>query len=144
MLNGVSTDHTESNTTPIVSPLAFETRTPISTVHLSPPVMKTPISKLQEYCQQNKLTPPHYNEFQVSEGFRFAVTVRGKQYSGETKRKKQEAKHSAAEAALQQLYKLYTSSKFSDSLTYPYMGMHGVSMYSNFCFLCKRIEGKIL
>ena len=93
----VSTDHTESNTTAIVSPLAFGTRAPISTLHLSPPVMQTPISKLQEYCQQNKLTPPHYNEFQVSEGFRFAVTVRGKQYSGETKRKKQEAKHSAAE-----------------------------------------------
>ena len=128
---GVSTDHTESNTTPIVSPLAFETRAPISTLHLSPPVMKTPISKLQEYCQQNKLTPPHYNEFQVSEGFRFAVTVRGKRYSGETKRKKQEAKHSEAEAALQQLY---TSSKFNCSLTYSHMGIHACLYVQQFLF----------
>ena len=84
-------------------------------IHQPSPVMKTPISKLQEYCQQNKLTPPSYNEFQVSGGFYFVVTVRSKQYSGETRSTKQEAKHSAAEAALQQLY---TSSKFTCLLSY--------------------------
>ena len=65
--------------------------------------MKTAITKLQEYCQQNDIKLPEYKDSQVTGGFRCAVTVRGKQYSGETKSKKQDAKHSAAEVALQKL-----------------------------------------
>ena len=107
-------------------------------IHQPSPVIKTPISRLQEYCQQNKLTPPNYNEFQVSGGFHFVVTVGGKQYSGETRSKKQEAKHSAAETALQQLH---ISSKFICFFNY-YMCAY-VSMCSDCCFICKRIEGKI-
>ena len=48
------------------------------------------------------------------------MTVRGKQYNGETKSKKQDAKHSAAEVALQ---KLNSSSEFN------YMS---IAIHSNF------------
>ena len=70
--------------------------------------MKTAITKLQEYCQQNDISLPEYKDSQVTSGFRCTITVRGRQYSGETKSKKQDAKHSAAEVALK---KLNSSSK---------------------------------
>ena len=76
----------------------------------SPP--KTPIAKLQEYSQQNNLKIPEYKEVQVSGGFRCTVTVRGKKYTGDIKGKKQDAKHSAAGVALQQLS---SSSKFNNN-----------------------------
>ena len=78
-----------------------QTRAPV--VHSPSSVMKTAITKLQEYCQQNDVKLPEYKDNQVTGGFRCTVTVRGKQYSGETKSKKQDAKHSAAEVALQKL-----------------------------------------
>ena len=65
--------------------------------------MKTPIAKLQEYCQQNNLTLPVYKELQVVGGFRWIVTIRDKQYGGGIKSSKQDAKHSVAEVALRQL-----------------------------------------
>ena len=77
--------------------------------------MKTPIAKLQEYCQQNCLTLPAYKEVQVAGGFRWTVTIRDKQYSGEIKSSKQDAKHSAAEVALQ---RLNNSSEFVCFLLY--------------------------
>ena len=77
-----------------------QNRTPVS----SPPsVPKTPITKLQEYCQQNNTALPVYKELQVPIGFRFTVTVRDREYTGETKGNKQDAKHSVAEVAFQQL-----------------------------------------
>ena len=119
------------------------TRAPI--VHPPSPTMKTAVAKLHEYCQQNDVKP-EYKDHQVIGGFRCTVTVRGKQYNGETKSKKQDAKHSAAEVALQ---KLSSSSKLN------YMR---IAIHSNFnvcthrfgysrwrlSFSCKGIKGKIL
>ena len=83
-------------------PSTFSSSTP--PVDPSSPVIKMPVSKLQEYCQQNNLKPPIYKEHQVTGGFCFVVTVKDKQYDGEIKIKKQDAKHSAADVALQELY----------------------------------------
>ena len=69
----------------------------------SPPSLtKTLITKLQEYCQQNNIVPL-YKELQVTAGFCYTVTVRDRQYSGEIKNSKQDARHSAAEVALQRI-----------------------------------------
>ena len=65
--------------------------------------MKTPIAKLQEYCQQNSLDLPVYKDVQATGGFRCTVKVKSKQFTGETRSAKQDAKHSAAEVALQHL-----------------------------------------
>lgn len=99
-----------SNATAIVPLPTFGTGPPScvppqsrTTVRSPPSVMKTPVAKLQEYCQQNDLKLPEYKELQATGGFRCTVTVRGKQYSGEVKSKKQDAKHSVAEVALQRL-----------------------------------------
>lgn len=82
-------------------------KTPIAklqpSVCLPPSLVKTPIAKLQEHCQQNYLPLPAYKELQVAGGFRWTVTIHDKQYCGEIKSNKQDAKHSAAEVALQQL-----------------------------------------
>ena len=74
-------------------------------------MQKTPVSKLQEYCQQNDLKAPEYKESPTQKGgggFRYTVTVRGKPYTGAVKPRKQEAKQSAAEVANKQV----TSSMF--------------------------------
>ena len=66
----------------------------------------TPISKLQEYCQENGLYHPEYNELPTRKGgggFHCSVTVDGKTYAGVVKPKKQEAKQSAAEVAFKQV-----------------------------------------
>ena len=67
--------------------------------------MIMPISQLQEYCQQNKLKEPDYRELpsQTGSEFQFTVIVNDKSYTGSVKSKKQEAKHSAAEVAFQQV-----------------------------------------
>ena len=75
---------------------------PPAPVGSPPSLAKTPITKLQEYCQQNNIVPL-YKELQVTAGFRYTVTVRDGQYSGEIKNSKQDAKHSAAEVALQRI-----------------------------------------
>ena len=94
----------------VTSPPSLRPQTRAPVVHSPSLVMKTAITKLQEYCQQNDVNLPDYKDSQVTGGFRCIVTVRGKQYSGETKSKKQDARHSAAEVALQ---KLNSSSKLS-------------------------------
>ena len=70
-------------------------------------VTKSPVSILQEYCQQNKLKDSdcEFTEVPVhsSGGFSYVVTVKGNSYNGTVRTKKQEAKHSAAEVAVQQL-----------------------------------------
>lgn len=66
------------------------------------PVQKTPITILQEYCQQSKVQPPSYDiqTVQNGSGFYCRVTVEGKMYLGSTKPNKKEAKQSAAEKAV--------------------------------------------
>ena len=96
-----------SNSTGSQPCLPPPTRPPASVGSL-PSLAKTPITKLQEYCQQNNIVPL-YKELQVTAGFRYTVTVRDRQYSGEIKNSKQDAKHSAAEVALQ---RIDNSSKF--------------------------------
>jgi len=68
-------------------------------------VSKPPVSILLEHCQQNKLKNPEYIEVPVQNGsgFSYIVTVKGNSYNGMVRANKQEAKHSAAEVALQQL-----------------------------------------
>ena len=70
-------------------------------------VTKSPVSILQEYCQQNKLKDSdcEFTEVPVHSGggFSYVVTVKGNSYNGTVRTKKQEAKHSAAEVAVQQL-----------------------------------------
>ena len=68
-------------------------------------VTKTPVSILLEYCQQNKVKDPEYMEVpaQNGSGFSYVVTVKGNSYNGIVRTKKQEAKHSAAKVAIQQL-----------------------------------------
>jgi len=68
-------------------------------------VAKTPVSILLEYCQKNKLKEPEYVEVpaQNGSGFSYVVTVKGNSYNGIVRTKKQEAKHSAAKVAIQQL-----------------------------------------
>ena len=68
-------------------------------------VSKLPVSILLEHCQQNKLKDPEYTEVAVqnNSGFSYMVTVKGSTYNGTVRASKQEAKHSAAEVALQQL-----------------------------------------
>ena len=68
-------------------------------------VTKTPVSILLEYCQKNKLKEPEYMEVpaQNGSGFSYVVTVKGNSYNGIVRTKKQEAKHSAAKVAIQQL-----------------------------------------
>ena len=85
-----------ATTQPFIPP---QTRAPVC----SPPAARTPIAKLQEYCQQNSLDLPVYKEAQAAGGFRCTVKVRSKQFTGEIRGAKQDAKHSAAEVALQQL-----------------------------------------
>lgn len=101
--------HAGNSTTAVVLP-TFGARSPSclppqsrAPVHSPSSVTKTAVTKLQEYCQQNDIKLPDYKELQVTGGFRCTVTVRGKQYSGEIKSKKQNAKHCAAEVALQRL-----------------------------------------
>ena len=93
-INAVASD---TRTQPCLPP---QTRRPVC---LPPSLVKTPIAKLQEHCQQNYLTLPAYKELQVAGGFRWTVTIHDKQYCGEIKSNKQDAKHSVAEVALQQL-----------------------------------------
>ena len=95
-----------------------QTRTPVS----SPPsVPKTPVAKLQEFCQQNNTALPVYKALQVPVGFRYTVTVRDREYTGEIKGSKQDARHSAAEVAYQQL----DNSRKLECTTIPYMAtMH--------------------
>ena len=103
---------------PVCSPPSL-VKTPIA--KLQPPVCsppKTPIAKLQEHCQQNYLPLPAYKELQVAGGFRWIVIIHDKQYCGEIKSNKQDAKHSAAEVALQQLD---SSSEFVCFLPYNYL-----------------------
>lgn len=64
---------------------------------------------MQEYCQQNLIPLPEYKEFPADGGFYCTVTVGGKQYKGVIKGKIKDAKHSAAEVALQQLDSLSKS-----------------------------------
>ena len=66
-------------------------------------VTKKPVAQLQEYCQQNNGVLPVYKPLQVPVGFRYTVTVRDREYTGEIKSNKQDAKHSAAEIAFQKL-----------------------------------------
>ena len=65
--------------------------------------MKTPVTKLQEYCQQNNAPLPVYKALQVPAGFQYTVTVGDREYTGEIKGGKQDAKHSAAEFAFKNL-----------------------------------------
>lgn len=91
-----------------------QTRIPVS----SPPsVPKTPIAKLQEYCQQNNTALPVYKALQIPIGFRYTVTVRDREYTGEVQGSKQDAKHSAAEVAYQQL----DNSRKLECTAIPYM-----------------------
>ena len=106
---GISAVASDTRTQPCLPP---QTRPPVCSPSS---VMKTPIAKLQEYCQQNYLTLPAYKELQVAGGFRWTVTIRDKQYYGEIKSNKQDAKHSAAEVALQ---RLDSSSEFVSFLLY--------------------------
>ena len=88
------------STTTVQPCLPPQNRTPVS---LPPSVPKTPVTKLQEYCQQNNTALPVYKALQVPVGFRYTVTVRDREYTGEIKGNKQDARHSAAEVAFQQL-----------------------------------------
>ena len=107
----------------------------------SPPSLtQTPITKLQEYCQQNNIVPL-YKELQVTAGFRYTVTVRDRQYSGEIKNSKQDAKHSAAEVALQ---RIDNSSKFkcTHHNIVCFLYRFGQS-WCKLCFSCERTKGKV-
>ena len=105
-VNGFSIGQAGNSAT-VVAPSAFDTRPPPNLLpqtraQVCPP-SKTPIAELQEYCQQNGLKPPQYKDLQVTEGFCCIVTIKDKQWTGGIKTKKQDAKHSAAEVAFQQL-----------------------------------------
>ena len=116
VLYGISIDQPGNSSVATLPPTLSSSAPPVGPVDSSSPVIKTPVSKLHEYCQQNNLKPPDYKELQVTGGFCFMVTVKGKQYDGKIKSKKQDAKHSAADVALQQLY----SSKSGKSKKYIY------------------------
>ena len=75
----------------------------VGTKESQQPTQKNPISALQEYCQQRKAQPPLYDVHQVENdgGFYCRVMVEGKMYLGSTRPNKKEAKHSAAEKAIE-------------------------------------------
>jgi len=58
------------NSAIVVAPSIFDTRPPPNllpqTRARACPLSKTPIAKLQEYCQQNGLKPPQYKDLQVT------------------------------------------------------------------------------
>ena len=104
VLYGISIDKPKNSSVATLPPTSSSSTPPVGPVHPSSPAIKRPITKLQEYCQRNNLEPPDYKKRQVTGGFCFVVTVKDKQYDGEIKSKKQDAKHSAADVALQELY----------------------------------------
>ena len=75
----------------------------VSTKESQQPIQKTPITILQEYCQQRKTQPPSYDIHQVEDGSGFycRVIVESKMYLGSTRTSKKEAKQSAAEKAVE-------------------------------------------
>jgi len=94
------------------APISVSGGPPIFNRSQSLPPQKTAISQLQECCQQNKLKDPDYRELQSSGGFRFTVTVNGKSYNGELKARKQDARQSAAEAAMRRVGSITSNLSF--------------------------------
>jgi len=63
---------------------------------------KDPVSKLKEYCEQNKIEQPRYDEEACggAQQFKFRVTVQGRIFQGTVQGSKKEAKKAAAQKAM--------------------------------------------